>query len=254
MSLTIDSLSDSREIGKEVSHPMNLLCLLNGVMNLRELQRKANAKLRTFLRTSSKEWSLYKKNPIRYELLKNLLEQFEMGFDPKWLVTYHLHHPDELEWGYVGSNYGDIWKKVSYKKWIKERRLDEFKLYEDTKKIRNVEMKILYGAKRLNRLDKYDVPPMYYFHEMGKSKTQFHTHHLLTTVPGADNEESLKRLFTDKIRHGCKSISFWRDIDVKPIHDTQGILNYLTKETSLDQLSLDPYSSRVINTETGVIL
>jgi len=249
----MDSFLDSKECRIKVIHPMNLLCLLKGVMNLRELQRVSNRKLRTFLRTSSEEWALYKKNPIRYKLLKDLIEQFEMGFTPRWLITYHLYHPDELVWGYKGSDHGDLWKKVSHQKWIKKRRLDEFNLYEDTKKIRNVEMKILYGAKRLNRLDKYDVPPMYYFHEMGKSKNQFHTHHLLTTVPNANNEESLKRIFNNKIRHECRSISLWREIDVKPIHDTKGILNYLTKETSLDRLSLDPYS-RVINKETGVIV
>ena len=44
-------------------------------MNLRELQRKANAKLRTFLRTSSKEWSLYKKNPIKQIQLHNLKQK-----------------------------------------------------------------------------------------------------------------------------------------------------------------------------------
>ena len=61
------------------------------------------------------------KNRFKYEVLRYLDEQFSMGFNPRWLVTWHFYNPDELIkhqeeirklYGH-GSRYGsnqELWK------------------------------------------------------------------------------------------------------------------------------------------------
>ena len=81
-----------------------------------------------------------------------------MGFNPRWLVTWHLYNPDELIkhqeekrklYGH-GSRYGsnqELWNIVDRQKWIKKRRRDIFRIYEDTRKICNVEKDVLWSQK-----------------------------------------------------------------------------------------------------------
>ena len=37
-----------------------------------------------------------RRNQYRYDSLLYLQEQLELGFDPKWLITYHYFTPEEL--------------------------------------------------------------------------------------------------------------------------------------------------------------
>ena len=87
-----------------------------------------------------------------------------------------------------------------YKYWV-NRRNNEDQVYEDTSQVRNVLLRYLYGIKRLNRTDKKEFPHIFFFHEKGKTKLQYHTHLLIPKKnlnPDYDNETDLSWLYNDK--------------------------------------------------------
>ena len=106
-----------------------------------------------------------------------------MGFDPKWMISFHYYHPVEqgtliketdkpLDFGdrYCFKTKRDIWKEVPYYDYLVKRRNTEEKIYEDASQIKNVILKDLYGIKRLNQKWKYEFPNLFFFHEKGKPK------------------------------------------------------------------------------------
>ena len=96
------------------------------------------------------------KNQSQYETSQYLMEQEALGFNPAYLVTFHYYHPDEnksqdnlLKDGRTTFK-GNLWKESPKDKFIRNRRLDVDYLIEDTREIRNVILKELYGIKRLH--------------------------------------------------------------------------------------------------------
>ena len=192
------------------------------------------------------------------ETLLYLLEQCDLGFDPYWSITFHYQHPSEKvkqiketcnEYGWkdrIGfTSKRPMWNEVSYYKHWANRRNIEDQVIVDTSKIKNVILKTLYGIKRLNRSDKYDeYPNLFFFHEKGKTKLQYHTHLLLPKTKYLVNEPNeLKDIFDTSIRERCKSLSRWKSIDVKPVHHKKGLIGYLNKETNQEHISFDFYNS-----------
>ena len=104
-------------------------------------------------------------------------------------------------------------------------------------------LKTLFGIKRLNRSDKYNFPNIFFFHEKGKTKLQYHTHLLLPQTKYLNNETDLKDIFDTSIRKRCKSLSQWKSIDIKPVFNKQGLIGYLNKETDPNHISFDFYNS-----------
>ena len=202
-----------------------------------------------------------RRNQYRYDSLLYLQEQLELGFDPKWLITYHYFTPEELlkvlretenDHGfrdrYESKN---LWNQVARDKWIKRRREELDWIIKDTSQIKNLELKHIYGVSRLNNLDKYNIPPMLFFHEKGKVNLQFHTHQLMSHVPEEFNDqEVLEHLFNKKFRKKRKCFSMWKKIDVTKVYEPKGIIDYLVKETNINHLSLDHENSRVIHPYT----
>ena len=202
-----------------------------------------------------------RRNQYRYDSLLYLQEQLELGFDPKWLITYHYFTPEELlkvlretenDHGfrdrYESKN---LWNQVARDKWIKRRREELDWIIKDTSQIKNLELKHIYGVSRLNNLDKYNIPPMLFFHEKGKVNLQFHTHQLMSHVPEEFNDqEVLEHLFNKKFRKKRKCFSIWKKIDVTKVYEPKGIIDYLVKETNINHLSLDHENSRVIHPYT----
>ena len=221
-------------------------------------------KIRTYIRTSSKEYKRRERSPFRYDSLLYLQEQLELGFDPKWLITYHYFTPEELlkairekknDHGFrdrYGFKYHqNLWNQVARDKWIKRRREELDWIIKDTSQIKNVELKHIYGVSRLNNLDKYDIPPMLFFHELGKVNLQFHTHQLMSQVPEEFNDKKvLEHLFNKKFRKKRKCFSMWKKIYITKVYEPKGIIDYLVKETNINHLSLDHENSRVINPYT----
>ena len=192
------------------------------------------------------------------ETLLYLMEQCDLGFDPCWSVTFHYQHPsekvkpiretkNELGWrdriGFTSRR--PMWKEVSYyKHWAKRRSMED-QVIRDTSKIKNVILKTLFGIKRLNRPDLYDAyPNLFFFHERGKTKLQYHTHLLLPATKYIQNDISeITDIFRTSIRKRCKSFSRWKKIDIKPVTNKQGLVGYLNKETNQDHISFDFFNS-----------
>lgn len=189
--------------------------------------------------------------------LQWLYQQIQWGFKPSWMITLHYSHPVELSWQVKETRrplgHGErvgfgtrhcIWDEVpAYRHWEK-RRNDRLEVESDSRHIRNLILKRLFGVKRLDRTDKYKVPNIIVFHEKGKAKLQYHTHILLPSIEGVKVHHDLKTIFNEYMRKYCKAISRWKKIDVKPV-DTRshGIMGYLNKETAGDHVSIDFTSS-----------
>jgi len=118
-------------------------------------------------------------------------------------------------------------------------------IIEDVTTSGNSVLKTIYGIKRLNRTDKYEFPNLFFFHEKGKVKLQYHTHLLLPEKNILfDTIEDLKDVFNTTIRKSRKCFSKWKDIDIKPITDAKGVIGYLNKESNnINHLSFDPFNS-----------
>ena len=206
-----------------------------------------------------------RRNQYRYDSLLYLQEQLELGFDPKWLITYHYFTPEELlkvlretenDHGFR-NRYGskNLWNQVARDNWIKRRREELDWIVEDTGQIKNLELKHIYRVSRLNNLDKYNIPPMLFFHELGKVNLQFHTHQLMSQVPEEFNDqEVLEHLFNKKIRKQRKCFSMWKKIDITKVYEPKGIIDYLVKETNINHLSPDLENSRIIHPKTRLVI
>lgn len=175
------------------------------------------------------------------------------------MVSFHYYHPVEQgtliketdkPYGF-GDRYWfktkrDIWQEVPYYNYLVKRRNTEEWLYEDASQIRNVIFKELYGIKRLNQPWKYDLPNLFFFHEKGKAKLQYHTHLLL---PNKNllykSKDELDDIFNNSIKKKRKCFSRWK-VDITEVNSSRGVIGYLNKETCFAHLSLDPYNSNPI--------
>jgi len=188
-----------------------------------------------------------------------LHNQIDLGFDPKWMVSFHYHHPVEQgtliketdkPYGF-GDRYWfktkrDIWKEVPYYNYLVKRRNTEDWLYNDASQIRNAILKELYGIKRLNQTWKYEFPNLFFFHEKGKTKLQYHTHLLLPDKNLRYNsKDELEDIFNNSIKKKRKCFSNWK-VDITEVNSSRGVIGYLNKETCFTHLSLDPYNSNPI--------
>ena len=194
------------------------------------------------------------------EVLLYLHNQLILGVEPVFMVSMHYQHPVEhtkplketdKPLGF-GDRYGfktirDIWKEVPLYKYWEKKRNEEEQVIKDTKKVKCRILKKLYGIKRLNRPDKYDVPNLLFFHERGKTKLQYHTHILLTGKNLLTNDTNeLLDIFHTSIRQETKCLSRWKHIDVKPVETPYNVIGYLNKETHSSHISFDFYNSNPI--------
>tara|TARA_B100000282_G_scaffold279002_1_gene239013 strand:- start:1574 stop:2437 length:864 start_codon:yes stop_codon:yes gene_type:complete len=194
------------------------------------------------------------------ETLLWLLNQLKMGVEPAWFITFHYEHPSEKVKKLKETSFTEGWRdriffkdlcSLHYYKYWVNRRNDEDQVYEDTSQIRNVLLRYLYGIKRLNRTDKKEFPNIFFFHEKGKTKLQYHTHLLIPKKnlnPDFNNQKDLSWLFNDFIRHKRKCFSKWKHIDVRPVNDKEGLIGYLNKETNPNHISFDFFNSIPLKT------
>ena len=193
------------------------------------------------------------KNQTQYETSQYLMEQERLGFNPKYLVTFHYYHPDENRNKVMILKDGkttfkeQLWKESQKDKFIRQRRLDVDALIEDTSQIRNVILKELYGIKRLNQGYKYEFPNTLFFYERGKSHIKFHSHLLLPSKNlKYDDLQSLEFVFDTKIRKSRKCFSKWKKIHIEEVKNVRGCLSYLNKETNSSNYSIDYQNSNPI--------
>ncbi len=197
-----------------------------------------------------------------------LLNQLQNGFNPKWFITYHYKHPSEnvralretnKPYGYqdrIGfKTYGDMWYQVSSYNNMERKRNSFDSLVQDTKQVKNVILKTLFGIKRPQHKWKYKFPPIFFFHEKGKVKLQYHTHLLLPEVqPELNDVDSIQDIFENSIRKSRKCFSRWKSIHVRPIDDPKKALSYVNKETSMQHNSFDYESSLLIHPKTKCVV
>ena len=185
--------------------------------------------------------------------------QIDCGFHPEFMVTYHYRHPSEFGWRVIEgvdantTRWGfkrakSLWNEVpSYNYYAKRRGCEDCTM-QDASQVKNVILKYFWGIKRPNQTWKYKYPPMLFFHEMGKIKLQCHTHLLLPELPSKFNSKDiLEDEWNGYVKRSRKCFSRWKKVHVKEISNPYLIANYLVKEVSKHQHSLDYQNSLFIN-------
>ena len=196
--------------------------------------------------------------------VRNFLRlQEELGYEAAWFITFHYFHPSELmssikerkgdiskgvidQIGYRTPDGSSLWKSSDSK--IIRMRNDYDQVSIDCKRFINVLLKEVYGIPRPQKY-RGELPPILAFHEYGEE--QYHSH-LILPKPSQKHkykskrlheEDGLTRLLNTKVRKKCKSLSKWKDIDVREVDNQYGILGYLNKQTEPKHTSFDPMSS-----------
>ena len=196
--------------------------------------------------------------------VRNFLRlQEELGYEAAWFITFHYFHPSELmssikerkgdiskgvidQIGYRTPDGSSLWKSSDSK--IIRMRNDYDQVSIDCKRFINVLLKEVYGIPRPQKY-RGELPPILAFHEYGVE--QYHSH-LILPKPSHNHqykskrlheEAALTKLLNTKVRKKCKSISKWKDIDVREVDNQYGILGYLNKQTEPKHTSFDPMSS-----------
>ena len=205
-------------------------------------------------------------------MLKFLYQQLELGFQPQWMITYHLKHPSErvknvpemyqvkgkmprTRWGRKIIDEGEynpqssLWDGCAYYNYYDNRRNDEFETETDNRQIKNLMLKYLYGIKRLNQTWKPNFPKnMLFIMEKGKAKLQYHIHLLLPKVREELNTKPQILRVLNSNRDKARCLSSWKSIDVKEIDKPYKSVSYLNKETTGTHCSLD-FSNSILLTK-----
>ena len=201
------------------------------------------------------------------QTLQFLYQEINAGFQPNYFITFHYKHPAERykakqetkkELG-IGDRFGmnnskSIWNEIPRYKYYDKRRNDYDLIEQDTRRIRNVLGKELYGINRSNHIDKF--PLMFFFHELGKLKLQYHTHLLIPKFNTRNNDyhlkwnsvEELEFEFNNTIRHKAKCFSSWKQIHIREVDNPFTAVSYVNKETKKNHYSLD-FTNSIFTTE-----
>jgi hypothetical protein len=130
-------------------------------------------------------------------------------------------------------------------------KTQEQEVLKDTQDLKRKLHRLIYQArdKTIKGAGAFPCPQMLFFHEISHQGTgQYHTHLIAEAFPEKLNTQAaVEHLFTHTLPHKVKALSKWKSIDIQRIHqhdtDYRRIGNYLTKQTSPEHLSLDPFSS-----------
>jgi hypothetical protein len=132
-----------------------------------------------------------------------------------------------------------------------DNKIQEHEVLQDTQDLKRKLHRIIYQArdKTIKGAGAYPYPQMLFFHEVSHQGTgQYHTHLITEALtPSINTQAAVEHLFTHTLPRKVKALSKWKSIDIQRIHqhdtDYRRISNYLTKQTSPEHLSLDPFSS-----------
>ena len=121
----------------------------------------------------------------------------------------------------------------------------------DAQDLKRKLQRIIYKSrdKTIKGAGAYPFPKLLFFHEISHQGTgQYHTHLITEALPPALNTQAaVEHLFSKTLPGKVKALSKWKSIDVQRIHqhdtDYKRISNYLSKQSSTENLSLDPFSS-----------
>jgi hypothetical protein len=132
-----------------------------------------------------------------------------------------------------------------------DNKIQEQEVLQDTQDLKRKLHRLIYQArdKTIKGAGAYPYPQMLFFHEVSHQGTgQYHTHLITEALtPSINTQAAVEHLFTHTLPRKVKALSKWKSIDIQRIHqhdtDYRRISNYLTKQTSPEHLSLDPFSS-----------
>ena len=189
------------------------------------------------------------------EVKKFLDFQTHLGFEGAWFITVHYFSPSERVYkfreqnqditngviervGYKTNNGSSIWCTSGDSR-ITTLRNDYDQVSVDCRHLVNVLLKYLFGIKRPHTYTG-KLPGILTFHEMGFE--QYHTH-LIIPKCLFNMQYELYHLLNRKVRKKVKSLSKWKDIDVRPVDNQSGLYSYLNKQTNATRTSFDPMSS-----------
>ena len=215
--------------------------------------------------SSIKQQPYTPRNITQKDVRRFLQLQDELGFMGAWFITFHYFHPTELMYSvkerkgnishncieqitYKTNDGRSIWSNSGDRKIIQMRN-DLDQVSKDCRHVINVLLKEIYDIKRPHTYQG-DLPSILSFHEYGTE--QYHTH---LVVPHSDekilnDQNKLSYILNKKVRKKCKSLSKWKKIDIKPVNNQYGLMNYLNKQTDPQHTAVDLMSSLVIHPET----
>jgi hypothetical protein len=156
--------------------------------------------------------------------IRSLIRQhLTTNINPHWLISFHYT----------------------------DNKTQEQEVLNDTQDLKRKLHRIIYQArdKTIKGAGAYPYPSMLFFHEISHQGTgQYHTHLIAEALPPAlNNQAAVEHLFAKILPRKVKALSKWKSIDIQRIHqhdtDYRRISNYLTKQTSPEHLSLDPFAS-----------
>ena len=171
------------------------------------------------------------------------------------MISFHYRSPEETGWR--GSNQpsttssatrhrpqSSTWNQVSSYTYYTQRRNDFDSASSDNKHLRSLIARRHFGCKRLDRADQQT--PLLFFLERGIG-TQLHGHLLIPQpLPGYDNVNALTTDWKGYISTHAKCLSRQRPAHVLQTLEAPAIIGYLTKETRLENLSLDVMASNFL--------
>jgi hypothetical protein len=161
--------------------------------------------------------------------IRNLIHQhLTTSINPHWLISFHYS----------------------------EGKTQEQEVLNDTQDLKRKLHRLIYQArdKTIKGAGAFPYPSMLFFHEISHQGTgQYHTHLITEALPPSINTQAaVEHLFAHTLPHKVKALSKWKSIDIQRIHqhdtDYKRISNYLTKQSTPEHLSLDPFASDLIPT------
>jgi len=137
-----------------------------------------------------------------------------------------------------------------------DNKTQEQEVLGDTQDLKRKLHRIIYQSrdKTIKGAGAYPYPRLLFFHEISHQGTgQYHTHLITEAFPPTLNTQAaVEHLFTHTLPIKVKALSKWKSIDIQRIHphdtDYKRISHYLTKQTSPEHLSLDPFASDLTTT------
>lgn len=202
-------------------------------------------------------------SPERLALLKYLWQDLSKGFRPRFMLTYHYKSPAEMGCSLqrpslsstttlhshlprIVTQRASVLSQVPRYSAIERRRNDIDLVSKDALHIRKILVQQLW--RKTTPRPQRTNPHLYFFHELGRAKLQYHTHllismppHPFTTVP------AITEGWKEQIQPKANSLSTSKaGFDVKELpglYEAIGSIIYLTKEVSSTYAVLDPLAS-----------
>lgn len=145
--------------------------------------------------------------------------------EPYWFITYHY----------------------------KENKTNEDEVIRDVKDIKNKLKRLVYQSrdKSIIGAGKFQYPRMVFINEKSRYGTdQIHTHMIIEKLPSKINTQpTIESLFRKQLPARAKSMSKWKRQDIQRVStdasDLYRLARYLSKQNSLNTLTLDPFNSNL---------